>query len=191
MDEQPQTETQVEGAMRVAEPAPAEDPSSTVAAAQTEASFGAARSQRAERRPWWRRLLVLVVEVAIIVAVAAAIPRALAWMLDTPHPLATITSSSMWPTLKRGDLVLIKGRSAEPIVPGMIVVYNDAMTESMIIHRVVEVDGTTVVTRGDANTRPDDPISMDSIVGIVPTVRDGPVRVPYVGYVTLWTRGGQ
>ena len=32
----------------------------------------------------------------------------LSWYLDTPYPMAAITSGSMWPVLKEGSLVFIK-----------------------------------------------------------------------------------
>src|SRR3970282_1465886 len=35
-------------------------------------------------------------------------PRTLVWALDPDSPLAAITSSSMWPELRKGELVLIE-----------------------------------------------------------------------------------
>jgi hypothetical protein len=34
-------------------------------------------------------------------------PRILAWALDTPYPVATVASASMWPAIKKGDVIVI------------------------------------------------------------------------------------
>ena len=50
-----------------------------------------------------------IMYIAILVGLIFGIPKGLAYVLDTEHPMASITSGSMWPSLKRGDLILIKG----------------------------------------------------------------------------------
>jgi signal peptidase len=132
----------------------------------------------------------VLLETLVIVAVAAALPKLMSWVLRTPYPLATITSSSMWPALKSGDLVVIKGCSAEELSPGEIVVYQSPEGSGMIIHRILEVDGGEIVTKGDANDEPDDPVGAGDIVGVVVNVGAHPMRVPYLGRVTMLFRGG-
>ena len=50
-----------------------------------------------------------VVYILILIGLVYGIPRGLAYILKTDYPMASITSGSMWPALKQGDLVLIKG----------------------------------------------------------------------------------
>ena len=51
--------------------------------------------------PRFRRTVYLVLIVVIVVGV----PKFLSWYLDTDSPMAAITSGSMWPELKKGDLI--------------------------------------------------------------------------------------
>jgi signal peptidase I len=135
-----------------------------------------------------RTAVRLLLEIAVIVAIAAAIPAVLARVLGTRHPLATITSQSMWPALKRGDIVLIRGPRHDGVRPGMIVVYQDAQGSGMIIHRVVKIVGSEIVTKGDANDGEDEPVAESDVAGVVAAIRGHPVRVPYLGYVALLVR---
>jgi signal peptidase I len=147
-----------------------------------------ARRERPEQ-PLWRKISSFLIEMIVIVGVAAALPSLLSRALDTQYPLATITSSSMWPTLKRGDLVVVKGLRGDGVAVGQIVVFRNAEEGTMVIHRVVETDGAEVVTQGDANEEPDDPIDIADVVGVVPTVGDAPLRIPYLGQITLAVNG--
>jgi len=73
-----------------------------------------------------KKILGWVIYIAILVALIYGIPRGLTYALDTPYPMAAITSGSMWPALKQGDLVLIKGvDSKDDIQLGDIVVYKN------------------------------------------------------------------
>ena len=49
------------------------------------------------------------------------LPKFLSWSLDTPYPLASITSGSMWPALHEGDLVFIEGVEKDELKVGDIV----------------------------------------------------------------------
>ena len=46
-----------------------------------------------------------------------------------------------------------------------IVLYQDA--GSLIIHRIIEIDGDTVTTKGDANNAADEPIDKSRIKGVL------------------------
>lgn len=142
-----------------------------------------------KRRPWWWRLGSFVMEMALVGALAATIPPVLSRVLHTDAPLATITSSSMWPTLKRGDLVIVRGLGDDAVAPGQIVVYRNSGDDTMIIHRVIEVDGANLVTQGDANTEPDEPISVSDVAGVVPMLGDMPLRIPFIGEIALAVNG--
>lgn len=140
---------------------------------------------RPGRRPWWRRLGSLVLEMCVIVALAAGIPPFLSWALHTQYPLAAITSSSMWPVLERGDLVVVKGLDGDTVETGQIIVYRNSADDTMVIHRVFRVEGSEIVTKGDANSEPDEPITINDVTGVVPMIGDSPMRIPYLGRVTL------
>lgn len=86
---------------------------------------------------------------------------------------AVVLSGSMEPTFSAGDLILV--READEYEVGDIVVYQDG--NSLVVHRIVETDGDTVITRGDANNTADDPIARADIRGAVLC------WIPYVGSV--------
>jgi signal peptidase len=65
---------------------------------------------------------------------------------------------------------------------GDIIVYQDEA--ELIIHRVIEVDGDTVITKGDANDISDPPISKSSIKGIMV------LSVPYLGGLVRLLKSG-
>jgi signal peptidase I, archaeal type len=115
---------------------------------------------------------------------------------------AAVEGRSMEPLLHTGDLVVLVKRG--DIDVGDIVVYSYG--SKYVIHRVVgkyEVNGYyCYIVKGDNNVIPDtgDPrrcppspygvsgIPEDSIVGVVLTVRGSPVKIPYIGSITLLVR---
>mgnify|MGYP001770629717 CR=1 FL=1 len=116
---------------------------------------------------------------------------------------AAVEGRSMEPLLHTGDLVILVRKSE--INVGDIVVYKSG--SKYIIHRVIdkyEVNGYyCYVTKGDGNILPDigDPRLCpprssgfsgqpeSSIVGVVLTIRGYPVKIPYIGTITLMIRG--
>lgn len=91
-----------------------------------------------------------------------------------------VTSSSMAPTIRAGDVALIDG-DAE-ITLGSVVTYTDPSGE-LVTHRVLDIteDGT-YVTAGDANA---------SIDAVAPATDDvlgrGTLVVPVVGLPAIWS----
>lgn len=109
-------------------------------------------------------------------------PDIMSQALGTEHPMASVTSASMWPTLKKGDLVILKGVSkAEDIRVGDIIAFEHE--EGFAIHRVIQVDGESITTQGDANRKPDEPITFDDVIGRVPKIAGWLVKIPYLGNV--------
>jgi len=97
-----------------------------------------------------------------------------------------ITSGSMEPTIGAGDVVL-----AQPVDPldvgrGSIAVFFDAQRNSLVTHRVVDINGDgTLVTKGDANPTPDsDPVDRSALIGA------GRLVVPFIGSVVVSLRQG-
>ena len=103
--------------------------------------------------------------------------------------MASITSGSMWPTLKQGDLVLIKGvEDKEDIQVGDIVVYKNP--KGFTIHRVTNMGEETLVTKGDANNTSDKPVKYEEIIGKALTVGKTIIKIPFLGKIGLIIQGG-
>ena len=131
-----------------------------------------------------RSILGWILYIAILVGLIYGTPKILSKVLDTQYPMAAITSGSMWPTLKKGDLIFIKGvKGKEEIQVGDIVVYQNP--KGFTIHRVVRMNGGTLVTKGDANNIEDSPIPYRDLIGKTVKFKDKPFRMPYVGNVSI------
>ena len=88
---------------------------------------------------------------------------------------SVVLSGSMEPALSVGDLlVFCEHKHYEE---GDVVVYQSGRTP--VVHRIVELDGETVITRGDANNAPDEPFGTAMIKGKVIA------SIPVVGYL-IW-----
>ncbi len=73
-----------------------------------------------------------------------------------------VLSGSMEPTFSEGSLLVVsRVSSPDEVSAGDIVVYDEG--ESLVAHRVVEVAGDALVTQGDANNAPDDPIGFSQV----------------------------
>ncbi len=79
------------------------------------------------------------------------------------YGIANVLSGSMEPTFSKGALLLVK--ETDQIEVGDIVVYQ--ADRELIVHRIVEIDGDTVVTQGDANNVADEPFDRAEIKGKV------------------------
>lgn len=121
-----------------------------------------------------RILLILLVSVLIGCSVYSInARRVMRNALPMPFGVgsAVVLSGSMEPTLRVNDLVLVK--AAEDYAVDDVVVYQSG--NDLIIHRIVEKDGETFVTQGDANNTADSPIGLSAIKGRMI------LSVPYIG----------
>jgi len=83
-------------------------------------------------------------------------------------------SESMKPAINMGDMVIVG--PAGGIKSGDIVTYE--LDNSLITHRVLSVDGDTLITKGDANEDPDHgPIQRSQVKSSYL------FKIPYVGYL--------
>jgi signal peptidase len=135
-----------------------------------------------------RRIIKSIIEWTVYALLFAVIvwgtPRALAVVLHSDYPIAAITSGSMWPDLKQGDIVFIKGISDKSEVAlGEIVVYENE--KGFTIHRVVKLNDETLVTKGDANNMEDQPIAYGQLIGEAVEWRDKVIRIPYLGRLSI------
>ncbi|MEK7507800.1 MAG: signal peptidase I [Patescibacteria group bacterium] len=124
--------------------------------------------------------------VLIIAIVVFGLPKFLAWSLNTPYPMAAITSGSMWPVLKEGDLVFIQGVDRGELGVGDIIVYRNTDNSGFTIHRIVKLEADELVTKGDANFTDDAPVKYESVVGKTYQVFGKYARLPYLGFVTVY-----
>ena len=84
---------------------------------------------------------------------------------------AVVLSGSMEPSISVGDLIIVSEN--KPYAVDDTVVYQQG--SMLVVHRVVEINGDMVITKGDANNAEDQPISSSAVKGTVVAV------VPKVG----------
>ena len=122
-----------------------------------------------------------------------SIPAVLFVMLFTffvagllPIKPVALLSNSMFPNVKRGDVVIVKKLKHEDLrnlCIGDVVEYK--IENISIVHRIVEIHKSSTgeyifITKGDANTSEDSPVTEKQIKGIAKNY------VPYVGYPSVW-----
>ncbi len=94
-----------------------------------------------------------------------------------PMPLGfgmtVVLSGSMEPELSVDDLLIVKPADAYEV--GDVVVFQTQRTA--VVHRIVSINGDEIITRGDANTSDDDPITQANIKGKVVCA------IPFVGII--------
>jgi signal peptidase len=99
---------------------------------------------------------------------------------------SVIASGSMMPALDVGDIVITVQTSPEKIKVGDIIQYWRQGDPAPIVHRVIQIDragGTTyMITKGDANTAPDDPITPTRTVGKVILI------IPKLGWASIYLK---
>ncbi|MBQ8184798.1 MAG: signal peptidase I [Lachnospiraceae bacterium] len=86
---------------------------------------------------------------------------------------AIVLSGSMEPEFSKGDLIIVK--ETDTFSVNNIVVFQDG--SSLVVHRIIEIQGDIITTKGDANNAADDPIPLSAIKGTVL------LSVPFVGNV--------
>ncbi len=76
---------------------------------------------------------------------------------------AVVLTGSMEPTIGADELILVK--TEESYAVDDIVVYQSG--SSLVVHRLISIDGEQAITRGDANNTADEPIALSQIKGRV------------------------
>jgi len=110
------------------------------------------------------------------------IVAALAFVFFSPdYSLYIVRSGSMEPAFNVGDVVIAGPLGSDGIKPGVIVTY--AIGKNLITHRVLSIDGNTLITKGDANENPDPiPVQFSQVKSLYL------FRIPYIGYVAGFVR---
>ena len=91
---------------------------------------------------------------------------------------AVVLSGSMEPAFSAGDLIIVK--EATDYAVDDVVVYQDG--NILVTHRIISIDGETVITQGDANNTPDAAIEKTAIKGEVVAI------LPAVGNVVSFLK---
>lgn len=86
---------------------------------------------------------------------------------------AVVQSGSMEPVYSKGDFLLVKSQSDYRV--GDVVVYQSGSI--LIVHRLISINGSIAITKGDANDIPDMPFDISCIKGRVV------FYIPAVGYI--------
>jgi len=134
-----------------------------------------------------RTLKSELISLAIVAVIILGGWLTLTASLGTQTPFFVVSSGSMVPALKVGDVIAIRnGGSIESLKVGDIIVYKYPINmERIIVHRVNDVvhdaEGIGVKTRGDNNP------SQDSWT-VRPQHYLGTVifSLPYIGYTAIW-----
>jgi len=137
-----------------------------------------------------KSLIGWILYVGFLAGLIYGIPRGLSYLLKTEYPMAAITSGSMWPVLKKGDLILIKGiNEKEEIKLDDVIVYRNE--KGFTIHRVIKLNEETLVTKGDANNVKDKPIKYEDVIGKLLVMNNKPLRIPLLGMVSVYINKGK
>ena len=83
--------------------------------------------------------------------------------------VASFSGTSMLPSIASGQRVRIRCNPG-PIVEGDVIV---TTRTAMIVHRAVICAGEVIVTRGDANVLPDEPVRDEHVIGRVEAIEVG------------------
>ena len=100
--------------------------------------------------------------------------------LSPDYEAQVVRSESMEPTLNMGDVVIV-GPVKGQLKPGDIISYE--RNDELVIHRLIEVDGRYLQTKGDAVEDPDPwQVSLADVHGVYM------FKVPYLGFLTSFVR---
>ncbi len=121
----------------------------------------------------------------LVLTVLSLILAGLAFLYFSPgYNLYLVRSESMTPAVKMGDLIVtgpLNGPINGELKPGTIITYEHS--KELITHRLQSIDGTALVTKGDAVEDADPwPVTVSSVKGIYL------FKIPYVGYVTSFVQ---
>ena len=88
------------------------------------------------------------------------------------HQMYFIRTGSMSPYLEPGDVIISKKYDGGELIAGrdgdIVTYYGDVRgSTEMITHRVIEIDGDKIVTKGDFNNTADSPITKNDVEAVM------------------------
>ena len=124
---------------------------------------------------------LLVASAAILAAVWVTLPA-----LVPGWESVVITSDSMAPSIREGDVVISRPSDGTGLGVGTVVIFDDPAGSGLVTHRIVGVNSDgTYDTRGDANAQPDStPLGTGQVVGA------GWILIPAAGLPVVWLSTG-
>src|SRR5262245_28505188 len=94
-----------------------------------------------------------------------------------------MSGSSMRPAIEDGDIITVEPITEEPIKQGDIILFHSRF-DTAVIHRVIRIERSSaeraVITRGDATTHNDTPVSLHRVLGRVRRVERAGERIRMV-----------
>jgi signal peptidase len=123
----------------------------------------------------FKRVSKVLILIIIVYTASRAALFGLRFIFGTDYPIVVVESTSMLPTLKEGDMLLLRGvKDENGIEIGEIIVFYNPNPNSpeRIVHRVKEtrlINGELYfITKGDNNPIPDQsPVSQENVIGVV------------------------
>ena len=121
----------------------------------------------------------------LVSIVLALVIAGFVFVYFSPHyDICLVRSESMKPAINMGDMVItgpLDGPLSGEVKPGAIVTYQRG--EELVTHRVLSVDGDTLVTKGDAVEDPDArSVNLSDVRGVYL------FKIPYIGYVSSFVQ---
>lgn len=92
--------------------------------------------------------------------------------------ISVVLTGSMEPTISVNDLIIVKETNDYEV--GDIVVFQDH--SSLVVHKIIRIDGEEIVTKGDANDTEDSPITIKQIKGEVVSI------IPVLGLIVKFIK---
>ena len=123
--------------------------------------------------------------VATILAVVICLSVSMLISCQFRFGALVIATESMTGEINKGDMIVYERYDGQKIKVGQVIVFEK--DRSLIVHRVMEIDNQhgelRYYTKGDANESMDAGfVTADDIVGTTD------IKLPFVGYPTLWLR---
>lgn len=139
------------------------------------------KKKKTDRKVLLRRVLLILFGAALGLNVYMINANSIVGeQLPTPFGFgaAVVLSGSMEPELSTGDLIIVK--ETDDFEVNDVVVYQDGI--GLVVHRIVDIEGDTVITKGDANNAADQPIDRTAVKGTVS------FSVPFAGNIVTFLK---
>ena len=122
--------------------------------------------------------IIVIISVLILIALVYAVQTKILHKENANifgYTAFEVVTGSMSGTIEIGDLVIVK--ITDDVQINDIIVYEQ--NNHFVTHRLLEINGGQIITKGDANNSTDTPITEDKILGKVVTI------IPQVG---IWEK---
>lgn len=140
-----------------------------------------------KRKSATREILEYGAIILLAILLSRGIHIAVGIILNVSTPFLVVASGSMEPTIRIGDIIVVRGVNVEELKVGDIIVFNPPepyYNGVPWVHRIISVQKVGgeiyIKTKGDANLYPDPfTITKSNIIGVVM------FKIPYIGLISL------